>query len=546
MDPIRPGASTNAIGGEINRIRRAGPGNGIFSRAIVIDILIDPSTLTDEAIQAVAVGLSSDVSTVRRAPRNSAIVRPITGAGSSTTNNIICHPFFPPHFGMPVKAGEQVWMFFENEESSTSYGYWICRVTEADFFDDINYTHPDRRYDTYVDKVNINSLSSASGDVEESESEFDGSKDPGKNPGPPAFTNGPNDTSLTDPTIQSPGVDNTSDVNLYDSIYYGSVAMNSFVMEPVPRFSKRPGDLVLQGSNNAIICLGQDRGWNFENRPDEATNSNCTSAQRDDGFPPTFAGTVDIVAGRGRFYANSEPDPDSLEIQDTQPRVILNAREKLETDKNPAIYTNDSARGQINNNRSDRPQEGDPDFLTDASRIYVSMKTSGDLNFNITNDIINPPFEGDVEDIVDSPFIVLKSDEIRIVARKEEERDEINGSIRIIKEGTVGEDQASIYLLPDGVIQISGSKIYMGQADQGSGEGEAGSEPYVKYSELKALLETFFDDVDAFCDALIKHTTPGYGAPSVQITQGATELKAQALQRKNEIPNLMSERIFGE
>ena len=219
----------------------------------------------------------------------------------------------------------------------------------------------------------------------------------------------------------------------------------------------------------------------------------------------------------------------------------------LEVDKNPASYSNDSARGQIESNRLDRPQEGDPDFLSDASRIYVSMKTNADINFNITSDIINPPFTGEIVDSEESPCIVLKSDEIRIVARKEEDRQEINGSIRIIKEGTKGEDQASIYLLPDGVVQITGSKVFIGQADQGSGPGDGGSEPYVKYSELESLINQILDDIGSFCQTLQSHIVPVYaGQGSPQIIQAATELSVAVEQRKQDIPNLKSERIFGE
>ena len=75
------------------------------------------------------------------------------------------------------------------------------------------------------------------------------------------------------------------------------------------------------------------------------------------------------------------------------------------------------------------------------------------VQWGVTTWYINPEFEGEgLVDIQESPFIVMKSDEVRIIARKDDERDGVNGSIRIIKEGTVNEDQASIYLLPDGIV----------------------------------------------------------------------------------------------
>ena len=553
VDPIRvPGGkpSTN-IAAEVAALRSQAPAQGPFSRAIVFEVLGDISRRTDEELAVLAASVSGGIDALRRAPRNSLVVKAIAGKGTSIpADSTLCYPFFPPHFGMPVKPGEQVWIMNENPDSVSPYGYWIARVTEPNFVDDVNFTHSERRFDLYVDKVTSESASSIEGDGSGEEvNPFDGLKDDGKVPGPPAFNNTPEGDDRADPGLKSASPDAPNE-NPYDQIYTGSFAMQSFRMEPVPRFTKRPGDLVIQGSNNTLICLGQDRGWNFERRPESSEHSNAYSDVDAAGAAvepiPEFCGTIDIVSGRGRFFPDAPPNPDNSEIKDTQPRVITNTRGVFEIDKNPASYTNDASRSSIEFNRLDRPQEGDPDFLTDASRIYVSMKTNGDSNFNVTADILPPLFEGDLPDIVDSPFVVVKSDEVRIIARKETERGTINGSIRIIKEGTVGEDAASIYLLPDGTVQLTGSKIYIGQSGEGSGPGEGGSEPYIKYSELETLLTKVFDNIDQFCQKLLTHTTPGYGAPSIQIVQGATQLQTEIQQRKQEIENLKSSRIFGE
>jgi hypothetical protein len=174
------------------------------------------------------------------------------------------------------------------------------------------------------------------------------------------------------------------------------------------------------------------------------------------------------------------------------------------------------------------------------------MKTNGDKNFGISPEFIIAPFLGDLPSVSDSPFIILKSDEIRIIARKDTERGNVNGSIRIIKEGETNNDSASIYLMPSGTVQISGSKIYLGIPESGQGPGEKGSEPYVKYSELEKLLQQTYDNIDQFCQKLLTHTTPGYGSPSLQINQGAVELQTQIAQRKQEIERIKSTRVFGE
>ena len=543
MDPIRAsgGNSSSNIGAELQNIRRQQPATGPFSRSLVIDVISDPSALTEEELTAAAAGLPGGIISLRRAPRNSLIVTTITGGGSSLqTGNTLCYPFFSPHLAVPVKPGEHVWVLNEAPEGPSDHMFWLSRVNEADFLDDVNFTHPERKFDLYVDKVTVNgTLATASGDATGSDETrpFDGLKDVNKTPGPPAFSDGPIDDDDADPTV--PIVVDGNIVNIYDLIDQESIGRRISTREIVPRYTKRPGDLVLQGSNNALICLGQDRGWTLETRPDNAVRSNAS----DD--PASFSGTIDIVVGRGRFYENSQPDPDATEVSDAQPRAIMNVREYLEVDKNPASYTQDAARSSISWNRLDRPQEGDPDFLTDASRIYASMNTAADLGFNIGAEVVTPLFEGELEDST-GPFVVLKSDQVRLIARKETERQEINGSIRLIKEGAVGEDYASIFLLPDGVIQITGSKIYIGQPDQGSGPAEKGSEPYVKYSELEALLEKWFDNINDFCQTVLTHTTPGYGAPSIQLNQATTTLQSEAASRKSEIEKLKSSRIFGE
>jgi hypothetical protein len=511
-------------------------------------VLGDISRRSNDELQSIASSVLGGITVLRTAPRNSIIVQMTSSPGASAAaQNLLCFPFFPPHFSMPLKPGETVWIM---QESGAQVGYWLCRISESDFVDDINFTHADRRHALYFDKVTTDTLVRAAGDDDDAEetNPFDGVKDAGKNPGPPGYPNGAETDEESSPTIRPS--EESPTVNPFDQIYTGSLAMQSFVLEPVPRFTKRPGDLVLQGSNNTLICLGQDRGWSATNRPDSAVNSNAyvdvDSSNVATTPIPDFCGTIDIVSGRGRFYEQSQPEQDNRTVKDTQPRVIQNTRGKLEVDKNAAVYVNDSVRSSIEWNRLDRPQEGDPDFLADASRIYVSMRTNGDANFNVTSDLIYPAFEGDIENIVDSPFIVMKSDEIRIIARKETDRGTINGGIRIIKEGALNDDAASVYLLPSGIVQISGNKIYLGQPDQGAGPGEKGSEPYVKYSELEKLLTKTYDAIDQFCQKLLTHTTPGYGLPSPQITQGATMLQTDILQRKQEITNLQSTRVFGE
>ncbi len=109
-------------------------------------------------------------------------------------------------------------------------------------------------------------------------------------------------------------------------------------------------------------------------------------------------------------------------------------------------------------------------------------------------------------------------------------------------------------LLPDGTVQISGSRIFLGRHfdDGGKNESTAGPDdaahvqPYVRYQQLEDLLNAVLDNIDAFCDTLSTHVTPGYGNPSPQILDAAATLKSDVASRREEIVTLKSERIFGE
>ena len=460
-DPARAAAagSGNNVGGDVAASRAEGPASGPFSRAIVHEVLGDLAYRERPELLRIADNLPAGGSeALQRAPRNSIIARVVAGAGgAASAGNVLCYPFFPSHLSMPVKPGEQVWIMNETPGGTNPHAYWFCRVTETDHADDVNFTHPERRHDLYIDKVRGQELPDSQGDTDggEETKPFDGLTGPDNNPGPPGFADKPPDgpaegAVVNDDAEQQPVPEEAPEAeepSVYEQIYTGSFAMQSVTMQPVPRFTKRPGDFVLQGSNNTLICLGQDRGWTHANRPSgEYSNAfSLLNSQGQAATPlPEMAGTVDIVAGRGRYYESAPGDPDG-DPKDTQARTIKNTRDKLETDKNPAAYTRDTKRKKINWNRFDQPYEGDPDFLADCSRIYVSMKTSGDKNFNIEQATINPVFEGGLEDKEDSPFIVVKSDEVRIIARKDPDRDNVNGSIRLIKEGDINGDQATIH-----------------------------------------------------------------------------------------------------
>ena len=499
-----------------NNGRRPPSGSAPFLRAVVIDLISDPAYLTDEELSELFGEISNpgilsgnasvpaydpdvdDVSKLRvLIPRNTLKIQIVTdGAGKGTLSPSLCFPFFSPHVQLPIKPGEQVWIY--NDNPGSPYLYWMSRIAGPGFVDDINYTHLDRQI-----------LPSAEG-IE------------------PSFPNG--DGTQANRTI---GIDDT-----YETIVDESASGLSFTPETVPRFTRRPGDLALQGSNNTLILMSDDRGWGADESPGDSETSNASKT--DSERQRSLAGSIDAVAGRGRFLADPGSDPSN-----TSPKSVENTRDETESDK---FFVN--------------PTEGDPDFVRDSSRVYISMNTDGDAKLGLSEgDTLPTPFEGEYPQVEAEPFVIMKSDNVRIVARKDDDNG-INGSIRIVKEGSANEDLATIMITPEGNIQISGSKIFIGRAgnDGGAdaGEGPGSSEPYMRFSDFEAYMNETLDKIAGDIESLAStvsgvnngNATPGFGGPNPSLV--TVSLEAQLYQasgtkgQKDQMDNIKSERIFGE
>ena len=286
-------------------------------------------------------------------------------------------------------------------------------------------------------------------------------------------------------------------------------------------------------------------------------------------------GAVDIVAGRGRYdfrvLGGSVDDDPAL----TASRTVENVPPEEGREAYPETNKNPVGDDTADINRFDSPTEGDPDLENDASRIYVAMATEVDKNFHIDTpgDTIPTALDSNIEPAEDESSIelpaavVVKSDEVRLIARKKDSGDpvsgapEINGSIRLIKEGDASDDLAAIFILPDGTIQISGKQILLGRAhadgktkstyamlDGGDPMGPGDGEPWVRFSDLKKLFGQLYDALDQMCQTLQSNVCPIIG-PNPQVTAAATQLQAMLeihKTRTNNFDELASTRIWGE
>jgi len=428
----------------------------IFQRATVEEVIYNPKDLTFEDRDRIK-RLVVNPEEVEQAPANSVIATAISeGVSDSTPTKILIAPFFQSHFMLPIQVGEQVTVVFEDFQK---YGWkgakWLTRSPEGLPVEDPNFTHNDRRFNQeYFETTRVSQSLSRSVSTYV-----------------PYFPNGGNQNNTT--TL--PQNDTT---NPYDTIFQLSrTGSLQHAYEVVPRWTKRPQEFVIQGMNNSLIMLGRDRVGYVSSSAVEQKN---------------YAGTIDIVAGRSRYILDpSDRTIPSVQAshKGTSPFVVTNSRGLKEIDKTPRL-----------NGRVEQLKEGDPDFIHDAARIYVSMKTLGDTNFKTAkttqgavNDALKPeginyspnslyPVQFNSSSTnVGSAYIVTKADHIRFIARRsvpseDSLGDVISGSVLILKEGKnrTPEDLnagaadtdhlAYLYMSPEGRVQIDGMQIFLGGA----------------------------------------------------------------------------------
>lgn len=366
-----------------------------FVRYIILEVITDPGAIDKTKLSHYEHTLGvSNIAQAAVAPRNSIIARPVMNGAESGMKAMVLYPFFPPHLSLPAKPGEHVWVMFENPDAtSTEIGYWMCRIVQPHFVEDVNYTHADRQFD----KSFLPGIS----DV------FEGSDEPVYE-----FRNGAVDSKdgqryTIGSTVSLPSDDLEKS---YEKLLKESDAGAMTTYESVPRYRKRPADVAFEGSNNTLIVLGTDRTGavaNYEDDPDKGKKPKPVEDDIVEG-----AGAIDLVTGRGQTDA-------------TGGKSVENKIGKKELGKDK---------------KNLQEKEGDVDFKNDRSRVLISQKTKGDKNFGISKVIeghtkIEPVKDGDGEG-----FIVIKTDKVRLIARHDvvimvtgaKEKDE-NGNVKDVE-----------------------------------------------------------------------------------------------------------------
>ena len=393
------------------RIRRQ---NRVFYTAVVADFYSNPASLSSTRraeLKGAGAGTSPSATNsqfVDRMPRNSILAYIVSDRKGKFDQPFIFYPFFSPHLCLPVKPGEQVWVIFETLSGDDTLGYWITRKCVDYDVDDINFTHADRmvqKFDT-LDPMNTEAdvLMGAAAEALFSDPEFFGDEHDDDTGIKPSFPNGSTGT---------PGSRTLARRKQYDEIIANSTAygkdgdVNQFIGEPVPRFSKAVGDLVLQGSNNAIIVLGTERWGQINTGPADYGDESYNPFPG--GLPSPNQGAIDIVVGRGQ---SSETAGAST------PEGVINERGYHEIPKRPSVEIPGS---------EENLSEGDPDITYDAARIHLG--TGGDGN----------------------PHILLKTQEIDLVAHTRLTITVGEATVIVYEDGNIVFTPG-----PDGVIKLGG------------------------------------------------------------------------------------------
>lgn len=346
----------------------------LYSRMVVLDVIFDPQIIDNVKIDYWEHTLKvKNIRFAKSLPRNSIIAqRILDGSAPGSDPPMFLFPFFPSHLSLPCKPGEHVWVMFEHPDAKFSeMGYWMCRITEPHFVDDVNHTHSPRQFDASFEQSTKDS--------------FDGNKTPVYE-----MRNGMVDSSQGQRYTRGGTAFMFDSENSYERLMTETDASKIETHEAVPRVRKRPGDVVIEGSNNSSIVLGSDRtGPVAKYNADEERGQVPSPTDDIQGN----AGSIDIVSGRGQT-----PITGGFRVQ-SKKLSGGNFKEEIAKDKKSLVVG-----------------EGDPDFKNDRSRILVSQKTKVDANFSLDS------FNMDNFEISDDDgagAVVLKSDKVRIIARQD-------------------------------------------------------------------------------------------------------------------------------
>jgi len=398
---------------------------GVFgtklSTAVVSEFISSPNDFQESDFDLFRTGGPFEVSNpdlLKKMPMNSIIAFDVSNSKKKGVPAIF-YPFFSSHLCVPVKAGEQVWVIYENYDENTKLGYWICRKTADITVDDVNYCHIDR----IDDQQDANAPSGAKYE---------------------SLSAVPSAGSTTSQEVIGfpEGGFRTSDRTLPTNTSYQKIIersfdyISSFVGEPVPRFKRSGSDVILQGSNNSLICLGQSF-LSTERR----TQNAC----------------IDLVVGRG-----NSPETSGVSAQNTRGYSEIDKRTANKSTK----FSNEGNRSlSLDSARLTLFQSANPDSVGSSSTSLWSRRgrLSDSFNLSVTEQ---------------SSVLLSKADVSTFLSRK---------SFSILRESTAGFEGLTVD--DAGITQLTGNRVYIGR--------NTGSQPYIRYDQYRSTISSLLQIIDS-------------------------------------------------
>jgi len=343
----------------------------IFLRMVVLDVISDPQMIDDTKLTYWEHTLQvSNIRYASVAPRNSIIARRTLNISTAASEQVLVMYPMMTHLSLPVKPGEHVWAFFENPDAKVNeLGYWISKIAEPNFVDDVNHTHSNRQLDpSYVPGT----IDTANGTTVTYDF-----------PNGAVGIDGDGNRYIVGQTATLPG-----DEKSYENLITGADAAKLLQIEPVPRYRGRPGELFIEGSNNTLVVMGTDRTSTSALYDADPDVGNVPKLPETD-LPGEGVGVIDLVAGRGQTDA-------------TAGTKVKNSLGFNELGKSKSELS---------------PGEGDPDYKNDRTRIAGWQRTKIDTKLQIDK-ATSAHSGGDVSDGSQGEGAgVMRSDKIRLVAR---------------------------------------------------------------------------------------------------------------------------------
>ncbi|NBW06468.1 MAG: hypothetical protein EBR82_00405 [Caulobacteraceae bacterium] len=409
-----------------------------FVRMVVLEVISDPTNdCKDEKRKTYWQSLGiTNMKYADVLPRNTIIAKRV----GENSDPLFVFPFFPSHLSLPCKPGEAVWTLLESPASNKSdVAYWFCRIIETSVADDVNHAHPSTRnseisyfpttFERHENESSINDSSYAWHELRNA---------------PVVQIDDDRITSQHSPTLPS------DDEDVFEKLVTSTDASRVTTYESVPRFRSRPGDVVLEGTNNTLVVLGTDRTGPLAEYSDPVTDLDRFSKTKIQVYPKKdirgSAGSIDLVAGRGQTDETFGKSSDTTSIRDVRGKT-KGSFIKKELNKSPDSLS---------------IREGDPDLKNDRSRILISQRTNTDANFSLSD--YNKDFSI-TDGAAGDASIILKSDKIRAISRSDVELISTGFNIKQSPDGVDIKEEindadkwASLMLKQNGDVVVSTSK----------------------------------------------------------------------------------------